>query len=226
MAKSFWGGIFMKSPYIFKHFEPKIKGEGEQPALFLFHGLGSNEDDLLQIVGDLNHECHIFSLRGPITHHPGYAFYTFVEEGKPEQGVFDKVISVTRDFIREAIEEFHLDPKKVFVAGFNQGAVIAQTLLVVMGSEIRAAAALSGHLPQFVKEQYAIKNLSESRIFISHGEYDYDYPIKWSENSKQFFEENGAKVTYKTYPVGHGVSTDNMKDFIIFITEDLVSTIH
>lgn len=216
----------MKSPYIFKHYEPKNMGEGEKPAIFLLHGLGSNEDDLLQLMGDLNNDCHIFCLRGPISHDPGYAFYTFAEEGKPEQKIFDKVVTVTRDFIREAIDEFQLDSKKIFVAGFNQGAVIAQALFVIMGSEIRACCALSGHLPQFVKEQYAVRDLSESRIFISHGEYDYDYPLQWSVESKQFFEDQGACVTYKTYPVGHGVSLENRRDFIAFIMEDLVNPIH
>lgn len=215
----------MNSPYVFKHIEPKMK-VSPSPAIFLFHGLGSNEDDLLQIIGEIKEVCHVFCLRGPILHSPGFAFYTFEEEGKPTQEIFDKVIAVTRDFILEAIEEYKLDPKKIFVAGFNQGAVIAQTLSIVMGNQIKSCAALSGFLPGFVKESYAKKAMDETRIFISHGEYDYDYPISWSEKSRDFFEEYGAKVVYKTYPVGHGVSPENVKDFINFIMEDLVDFVN
>ncbi|MED3660709.1 esterase [Ureibacillus sp. FSL K6-8385] len=210
----------MQSVYTFKHIEPKNK-RNQNPAIFLFHGLGSNEEDLLQIVGEIQEVCHVFSLRGPITHDPGYAFYTFEEEGKPSQHIFDKVVAVTRDFILQAIDEYRLDPKKIFVAGFNQGAVIAQTLCVVMGNKIKGCAALSGYLPDFVKEQYYRHNMDETSVFISHGEYDYDYPIAWSRESKDFFEKNGAKVIYKTYPVGHGVSTENMHDFIHFILEEI-----
>ncbi|NLY80835.1 MAG: esterase, partial [Lysinibacillus sp.] len=198
----------------------------QSPAIFLFHGLGSNEEDLLQVVGEIKDVCHIFCLRGPITHSPGFAFYTFEEEGKPTQEVFDKVIAVTRDFIVEAIDEFQLNPKKIFVAGFNQGAVIAQTLCVVMGNQIKACAAMSGFLPTFVKENYYKNEMNNIRIFISHGEYDFDYPIQWSEESRNFFEEYGAKVVYKTYPVGHGVSPENILDFNNFIMEDLIDTIH
>lgn len=214
------GGRKMQSMFTFKHIEPEEKSQ-QSPAIFLFHGLGSNEDDLLQIIGDLKNVCHVFSLRGPITHDPGYAFYTFEEEGKPTQAIFDKVVTVIRDFILQAIEEYHVNPEKIFVAGFNQGAAIAQTLCVVMGNQIKACASLSGFLPDFVKEQYYKHNMRGTRIFISHGEYDFNYPIFWSEESKAFFEEYGATVVYKTYPVGHGVSPENMRDFIDFIMEDI-----
>ena len=36
------------------------------PALFLFHGMGSNEEDLLPLVKSFEETHHIFSLRGPI----------------------------------------------------------------------------------------------------------------------------------------------------------------
>jgi phospholipase/carboxylesterase len=210
----------MQSVFTVKHIEPKVESK-QSPAIFLFHGLGSDEEDLLQIIGGIQEVCHVFSLRGPITHDPGYAFYTFEEEGKPVQEIFDKVVAVTKDFILQAIDEYQLDPEKIFVAGFNQGAVIAQTLCVAMGNRIKACAALSGYLPDFVKDQYYKQNMTETKIFISHGEYDYDYPIVWSEKSKAFFEEYGAKVVYKTYPVGHGVSPENMNDFIHFILEQI-----
>lgn len=210
----------MQSLYTFKHIEPKNNIE-QSPAIFLFHGLGSDEEDLLQIIGEIKEVCHVFSLRGPISHDPGYAFYTFVEEGKPIQPVFDKVIAVTRDFILQAIKEYQLDPTKIFIAGFNQGAVIAQTLCIVMGNQIKACASMSGYLPDFVKEQYHKNKMDETKLFISHGEYDYDFPIMWSEKSKEFFEQHGAKVVYKTYPVGHGVSPENMRDFVHFIMEEI-----
>lgn len=66
----------------------------------------------LQLVEEFKDQCHIFSLRGPITHPPGYAFYTFEEEGKPTREVFDKVIVFTQSFIMEAIKTFNLDNEK------------------------------------------------------------------------------------------------------------------
>ncbi|MFJ8236944.1 alpha/beta hydrolase [Ureibacillus sp. NPDC094379] len=216
----------MKSPYTFKHIPPTENLNEKKPAIFLLHGLGSNEDDLLQLVGEFKGQCHIFSLRGPITHKPGFAFYTFEEEGKPTREVFDKVINFTNAFILEAIEEFELDINQIYVIGFNQGAVVAQTLLITLGRVIKGVAALSGFLPAFVKEEYNTSSLNQSNIFISHGEYDYDYPLQWSEISKQYFIDLGASVTYKVYPDGHGVSPDNLRDLVAFIAENLAETKH
>lgn len=210
----------MKSPYTFKHIAPSFSNE-KMPAIFLFHGLGSDENDLLQLVDSIKDSFHIFSLRGPITNPPGYAFYTFEEEGKPTQEVFDKVIYFSKEFILEAMESFDIDPEQIYVVGFNQGAVISQALLVTMGEKIKGIASLSGYLPAFVMNEYRKSPMEASKVFISHGEYDYDFPIEWSQASKEFFTTYCTKVVYKTYPVGHGVSEENKNDLISFLLEDV-----
>ena len=202
----------MKSPYIFTHKAPKEAGE--KPAIFLLHGLGSNEQDLLQLVEELPFDCHIFSLRGPIEHPPGYTFYTFEEEGQPNQAIFDQVVQFTKLFIEEAIAEFALKQDELYVMGFNQGAAIAQALTVIMAETLRGAVALSGFTPQFVIDEYRKLPLSNVHMFIGHGEYDYVYPLAWSKASAAFFEEYGAHVTFKTYPDGHGVTPDELKDLM------------
>jgi len=215
----------MQSPYTFVHKAPNATDE-KQPAIFLLHGLGSNEHDLLQLVKEFEGSCHIFSLQGPIKHNPGYAFYTFEEEGIPTREVFDKVIQFTQAFIFEAIQQFNLDMEKIYVVGFNQGAVVAQTLALVMGSAIRGTVALSGYIPDFVTVEYNKLPMDKSKIFISHGEYDYVYPFVWGENSAAFFKDYGADVTFKTYEDGHGVTPENLQDLVAFIASDLVTTIN
>ncbi|MDN4493267.1 alpha/beta hydrolase [Ureibacillus aquaedulcis] len=216
----------MKSPYTFKHIAPTNNSEEHQGAIFLFHGLGSNEEDLLQLVEEFKGQCHIFSLRGPITHTPGFAFYTFEEEGKPTREVFDKMITFTQSFIIEAIDQFHLDINKIFLIGFNQGAAVVETLTLTLGNLVNAAVALSGYLPEFVMNEYKKVPLERTKIFISHGEYDYDFPIQWGLSSKNYFEEIGVQVTFKTYPDGHGVTPENLKDMVDFIAVNLVDTVN
>jgi phospholipase/carboxylesterase len=210
----------MKSPYVYLHKAPQNDGE-KKPAIFLLHGLGSDEKDLLQLVDLFSSQCHIFSLQGPIKNPPGYAFYTFEEEGKPHRAIFDKVLKGTESFILEAVEEYNLDPKQLYVVGFNQGAAIAQSLAMVMGNTLRGTAALSGYLPEFAALEYSKKTMDQSKIFISHGEYDYDFPFAWAEHAVRFFNDYGTKVTFKSYPVGHGVSEQNLQDLITFLAEDL-----
>jgi len=66
----------MNTPFTFNHTQPtNMDPTKKYPAIFLLHGMGSHEDDLPQLVQDFQEQCHIFSLRGPITQHPGYAFF-------------------------------------------------------------------------------------------------------------------------------------------------------
>ncbi len=81
-------------------------------------------------------------------------------------------------------------------------------------------------MPEFVAVEYNKLPMDKSKIFISHGEYDYVYPFVWGEKSATFFKDYGADVTFKTYPDGHGVTPENLQDLVAFIASDLVTTIN
>ena len=209
----------MKSPFTYTYSAPQLTDE-KQPAIFLLHGMGSNELDLPQLVKDFENSHHIFSLRGPIVFKPGYAFYTTEEEAKPERQIFDQVLTHIQSFIYEAIEEYGLDLERVYILGFSQGAVLAQSLAFSMGTAIKGIVALSGYLPDFVKEEYSKRSVDHLNIFISHGNYDYVIPSQLALESKDFFEEQGALVTFKTYEDGHGVTPENQRDLVAFLKEN------
>ncbi|MEM9144014.1 MAG: phospholipase, partial [Bacteroidota bacterium] len=65
---------------------PSALDRGSVPALFLFHGYGSNEEDLFSFAPELPEELCIISVRAPYTLQPfGYAWYAIhfdAEQGK------------------------------------------------------------------------------------------------------------------------------------------------
>ncbi|GGA33112.1 alpha/beta hydrolase [Psychrobacillus lasiicapitis] len=207
----------MNSPFTYKHTAPLEAGK--QPAIFLLHGMGSNEEDLPQLVKNFEESHHIFSLRGPIVHNPGYAFFTIAEVGKPDRDVFDKVLTFIQSFIHEAIEEYDLDPNGITLLGFSQGAILVQSLALIMGNAINSVVALSGYIPDFVKEEYSKRPVDQLNIFISHGDYDYVIPSQWGAESKDYFEALGANVTFKAYRDGHGVTPENHQDLLAFLKD-------
>ena len=97
---------------------------------------------------------------------------------------------------------------------------------MVMGEAIRGTAVLSGFLPEFVALEYSKKAMDTSKIFISHGTYDYVYPYKWAEQSVAFFNDYGTTVTFKSYADGHGVTPQNLQDLIAFLAEDLPKNVN
>lgn len=207
----------MNTPFHFVHRAPSKLGA--QSAIFLFHGLGSDENDLMQLVEPFVESCHIFSLQGPVKHPPGYAFYTFAEEGKPDREIFDKVIRATQQFIFDAVREYDIALDSVYVIGFNQGAVIAQTLVATLGNVIRGTVALSGFLPDFVENEYRKAEMDRAQIFIAHGEYDYVYPVSWGMASADFFKRMGSQLTYFSFEDGHGVTPEVLSAMHQFLIE-------
>ncbi len=215
----------MNSPFTFIHTAPTQMETGKlYPAIFLMHGMGSNEKDLPGLLDEIKDQCHIFSLQGPIIQPPGYAFFTIEEFGKPHRQVFDQVIIQIMKFIEEAITEYPIDAEKIFLMGFSQGAILSKTLAFAMGKEkIAGIVALSGYIPDFVQTEYHKHSVSDMPVFISHGLMDYVLPYQWGEASRDFFTEQGANVTFKNFQDGHGVTPEIHQALIAFLKEHMIN---
>jgi phospholipase/carboxylesterase len=199
-----------------------IDPEKTYPALFVMHGIGSNEQNMLSLVEGLEEQFFIFSIRGHLVHPPGFAYFTIQGYGKPHRDIFDQAINKLTIFIDYATEQYPLDLRKLYLMGFSQGAILSMTLGLTLGDRIKGIIALSGYIPEFVKEEYNIKSLHQMSLFISHGEIDQVLPYEWGVANNEYFKELGATVTFKSYQVGHTVSMQNLQDYLNWIQDSLV----
>ncbi|WP_245959327.1 alpha/beta hydrolase [Neobacillus piezotolerans] len=201
---------------------PRNVVQGEKyPAIFVMHGIGSNEQNMLSLVNGLEDRFFIFSVRGHLPHGPGFAYFTIEGYGKPHREVFDEGINKLSAFIDYATEKYPVDSNKVYLMGFSQGAIVSMTLALSLGSKIKGTVALSGYIPQFVKEEYTINPGKQLSLFISHGEYDNVLPYEWGKENVEFFTQLEVPVTFKSYPEGHTVTLENLRDFQAWILNDL-----
>lgn len=201
---------------------PKNIEEGKKyPTLFLMHGMGSNEQDMLQLVDGLEETFFIFSIRGHLPQPPGYAYFTIEGFGKPHREVFDDTVEKLTTFIDGASMEYPVDESRLYLLGFSQGAILSMTIALTTNQKIRGVVALSGYIPQFVKEQVSIKPSEKLSVFISQGELDPIFPLTWGSANAEFFNQLGTNVTYKTYAAGHTVTAENHRDFREWLLNDL-----
>lgn len=191
----------------------QVDPDKSYPALFLMHGMGSNEQDLLPLVAGLEEKFFIFSIRGPLMQPPGFAFFTIEGFGKPHRDVFDETIGKISIFIDDVLNEYPVDPNQLYLAGFSQGAILSMSLAIKLGNRIKGIAALSGYIPGFVKEEYEKNPVDELSLFISHGEFDQILPYQWGLENEEYFRSLGAKVNFHTYSAGHTVTLKNQQDF-------------
>ncbi len=212
----------MNAPMIYELHRPaNVDPNKKYPAIFMMHGIGSNEKNMFSLTSDLEDQFFIFSIRGHLQQAPGYSFFTIEAYGKPHRNVFDQGIENLTNFIDYATEQYNLDTQHLYLLGFSQGAILAKTLCLVLGSRIKGIIALSGYIPKFVKEEYDIKPINNVSVFISHGQFDNVLPYEWGVASNELFSELGATVTFKTYQEGHSVSIENQQDFTNWLLNDL-----
>lgn len=198
--------------------KPSLVEPGKRyPAIFVMHGMGSNEQNMLSLVMGLEETFYIFSVRGPLSQPPGFAYFPIQGYGKPNREVFDQAIIQLTNFIDYTAEHYPLDKDNLYLLGFSQGAIVSMTLGLALGERIKGIVALSGYIPKFVQEEYLIKPVNQLSLFISHGEYDNILPYEWGFESKTFFQKLGAQVTFHSYAEGHTVSLKNQQDFTKWI---------
>jgi phospholipase/carboxylesterase len=212
----------METEMIYELRRPKNIVPGEKyPALFVMHGIGSNEQNMLALVNGLEDSFYIFSVRGHLTQGSGYAYFTIQGYGKPHREVFDEGINKLANFINYASANYPIDPEKLYLLGFSQGAIVSMTLAVTLGNKIKGIVALSGYIPQFVKEEYMINVGNHLSVFISHGEFDQVLPYEWGKENVDYFTKLGVPIAFKSYQEGHTVSEKNLQDSKLWLLNDL-----
>lgn len=214
----------MKTELIYELRRPKYIISGKKyPALFVMHGMGSDEQDMLTLVNGLEESFFIFSVRGHLSQGPGFSYFTIQDYGRPNRDGFDDAIKRLATFVDEATKNYNIDPDQLYLSGFSQGAIVSMTLALTLGTKIKGVVALSGYIPQFVKEEYTLNPSDRLSVFISHGEYDQVLPYEWGKANGEFFTKLGIPVTFKSYPEGHTVSRENLQDFKSWVLRDLQS---
>lgn len=199
----------------------KIDTNKKYPAIFLMHGMGSNETDLIPLIEGLGEDVFIFSLRGPLSQPPGYAFFSIEGFGKPHREVFEEALIKIEDTVKEAIDSQPIDSNAIFLMGFSQGAILSMSLAIKLPETFKGIIALSGYIPEFVRNENNDVSLAGIEAFISHGEQDPVLPFEWGVQAEKFYREHGAASTFKAYRAPHTVTMDNVQDLRAWLSERL-----
>lgn len=130
-----------------------------------------------------------------------------VTEGDPNPREVDYISLRVAQFIDKICTDYiSIDKEQVFLAGFDQGAVLAISIMQSYGGQYKAAALLSGRLPYYMEERPANLMLKDKRIFIGHGIEDAVIQISEADDIARLFEKMGCQVEKHRYFIGHNVN--------------------
>jgi phospholipase/carboxylesterase len=124
----------------------------------------------------------------------------------------------SRDLIANFIDElqatYAIDKENVTLVGFSQGSILSYAIALSYPQKVQRVAALSGYLnTEMALTEYASNDFTNLKIFASHGTVDQVIPVDWARKVQPAIHALGINITYKEYPVGHGVAPQNFFDF-------------
>jgi phospholipase/carboxylesterase len=125
---------------------------------------------------------------------------------------FRQGLAALRRFVTTLPEAYPVDPKRLYLMGFSQGAAMSLALLLTDPHLIAGAVALAGFIPEAAHGWAAPGKLAGKPVLILHGVEDDTVPVAQAREARQVLEAAGAGVDYREYDVGHKLNAQGMAD--------------
>lgn len=177
-------------------------------VLVLLHGYGSNELDLLGLKEMFPSTGCVLSFRAPIGLGNG-GFCWFPIQGHDGSQQVDttqyfQAGSLLMNWIESTIEKEKLKGRKLFIAGFSQGAMMSYEMVRRFANRFDGVIGFSG-------SSKALKHLSPSSqcgadILMTHGRADNVLSYASGEEAKAMLEKCGAHVEFYTFEGAHQIT--------------------
>jgi len=140
--------------------KPAVTTKEKPAALFMFHGYGSNENDLFSFASELPEELFIISVRAPQPMQPqGNSWYTIHWDGPDGKFNDAQEAIASRDliakFVHEATEAYNLDARNITLLGFSQGCILSLATALSYPNLAKNVIGLSGYIdPEMLMPGY------------------------------------------------------------------------
>lgn len=210
-------------PLTYVHDPPSDPTTTTSGVVFVLHGRGADEQDLLPVAEYFPEALHVISFRAPTRLGPGYTWYDLdtsdgLHNSQPDPTDFSDALDLVTTSIDDAITAFDIDPDSIGVLGFSQGAIMAFTLLLEHPDRFAWVVGLHGYLPDSHADR-SPDGLADKPVFVGAGETDQIIPPTRAQDAADRLEALGCAVTAATYPTGHGIGQDELDDVVAFVSE-------
>jgi len=192
------------------------------PAVFVLHGRGADEEDLLPVAQRLPDGLHVVSLRAPDPLQGGYTWYELdlsaggLESSQPDAADFRRSLDLVTESVDAAVESYGLDPDRLGLLGFSQGAITSLSLVLEEPDRYAWVVALHGYLAE-AHADLDPDGIGGKPVFVGAGAGDRVIPESRSATAADRLDEIGAAVTRGSYPGGHGIGQQELSDVVAFV---------
>jgi phospholipase/carboxylesterase len=196
-----------------------------QGALLLFHGRGTDEDDLFPLLDVLDPDRRLLgaTARGPLSLPPGgWHWYAVRRVGYPDPETFHSTYPLLAGWVDALTDAHGVPPERTVLGGFSMGAVMSYALGLGAGRPQPAAIlAFSGFLPTVERFELDLRDRSGLRVAIGHGSRDPIIGVEWGRDARDRLEAAGAQVIYRESPMPHAIEPEFLWEIPAWLGEAL-----
>ncbi|HEX6293132.1 MAG TPA: alpha/beta hydrolase-fold protein [Herpetosiphonaceae bacterium] len=184
------------------------------PAVVAIHGRGSNAGDLIELAPYFGADWLTITPQAPFELGFGYHWYEVLRVGDPEPRGFGQSIERLRQFVAKLPTAYPVDPQRIVLMGFSQGAVMSFALALTRPQDYAGIVAMSGYIARQTQQEADREALTGLPILITHGTRDPVIPIDFGRHARDWLGGTSAQVEYHEYGMGHQVSEASLNDVI------------
>ena len=209
--------------YSVKNPQPSKK---DNKVIIMFHGYGSNKDDLFSFAEFMNPDFLIISIQAPIkldnhSHCWWPLHYDDNMQLKMDTKLAKQSVKELNKFICEDLaKKYNFSLNQVYLLGFSQGCMISYALSINYPENFKKAVGLSGKIPYEIIEFDVEFDYSNHNFFCSHGINDHVIPIEIGRESNEWFNEKKIKHEYHEFESAHGINSDNFTKMNLWLSKN------
>lgn len=191
-----------KDAYIHK----ALPGSPGGPLLFVFHGTGGDESQLVSLGRDLVPQATIISPRGDVSEHGAARFFRRTGEGVYDMDDLARATGKMAEFVKTHVEA--AKPSVVLGLGYSNGANILASLVFAMPTLFDASVLMHPLIPFEPKVK---GSLAGRHILVTAGKRDPICPPNLTTRLEAYLRADGADVTVEWHEGGHEVRPNEIK---------------
>jgi len=173
------------------------------PLLIMLHGATQRADDMFWYLGSAHKEAGVAVLA------PNSADVTW---DAIHSSTFGEDVDYLDRVLKRVFETTAIDPSRVSVGGFSDGATYALSLGLINGDFFKSIVAFSAG---FV---IGGDKHGKPRIFISHGTHDHILPIdRCGRRIAGELKDKGYDVTFREFDGDHEIPKDVAREGLAFV---------
>lgn len=193
------------------------------PALVMLHGWRGDESSMWIFKQVIAAGAAAITPRAPLELKPQeYAWYRH-NGGRPtpDPASLREGLEYLVRFMTTIPDQYPIDPKRLLLVGFSQGAAIGNGLALSRPDLIIGMASLAGMMPELPPDIVRDEGVAGLPVFIAHGTEDQIVPVLEARKTRDVYAGHGADITYGEYKTGHKMTVQGIKDLKTWVAQVL-----